>query len=1066
MIGQDRDRLESSTGSSRGGQWSRAGSDGPTGRSDRRNGRSDRATRLRILVEGIRARPASSVMLFIVATVAVGAAAIGPMFLQSADRSVFASTIAAAPPGEASISVISDGGVAKMARLRNASQRAVSLGNGLIASPVLSVTVGARFAAGSRAFGGQEFETEVLARTDICAHLDIVVGHCPDRSGQVLISKRSATASDEAIGSRVTLTPGHAQSTSSVTVVGLYEQPSSVDTAYWADNNVFAYGSSGPQGVVELDPFVSSLSTPLAMSDVTQPQLEAVLNWRRQASFDPPVVLESTAGKIQALLSSGYGLQGSTQLASIVSRAARDDDLMSSIALAMMLQLVLLTVLILYTLGRSIAMSRRPEAEFARRHGFPRSALIALAVGEPAVLVVAALPFGLLLAWGILELAGRSLFVSGTPASLNAWSFAAAFGAVAAGIFATMFAGYELWQRPRLSNDRRAGTPGAVVDAIAIALALAGLIALAAKGSLDGTRSDPLASLAPGLLALGAGVIGVRLATLLVRVAIRRSRDSVRVPWFLAVRQVGRRPSSLRQALALTLATAVVLFAVGTFFLASNNRSLVANFQTGSASVVRVTPPSGANFIAAVRRADPSGHEAMAVADYSSSSGNLLAVDSSRLPYVLSWPDGLTSRSAEELAKRLSPSVPPGVTFAGSELRLTLQTPNGTPPLELSTTVFDETYDSSETIDIGPVVSGLHDYTASLDGVCAGGCRLLAVDPEWYGQVTDDSGTVDMSLRAMSVDRANGPDPWVNVPFGGGEAKTWSVTPSGVHVSSSQRGEVAFAIPAGLLGIGGTVLSPVDLPRRIPAIVSGDLEQLDAGEAPGQLSVQGLDGNPLSVEPVAVVSTLPAVGADGAIVDLDLAQRAVTSNEVDTTFEVFMAPGADSRIIPRLRAQGFAIGSTTFASDRLGVLDHSGLSLVYDLVLIVSPVAALLAIGTVAFLIVTEGRRRRYEITSLELVGVPEKTVRRSLLIENAVVLAIALIVGAGVGFAAESLALGSLPEFVNGTAGIPVSTSVPLLSYFVTLLLLAITLGITAFATTRSVIREARRRRPDVVEG
>ena len=97
--------------------------------------------------------------------------------------------------------------------------------------------------------------------------------------------------------------------------------------------------------------------------------------------------------------------------------------------------------------------------------------------------------------------------------------------------------------------------------------------------------------------------------------------------------------------------------------------------------MVDVTPPPSLNFEDAVRRADPSGHEAMAAAYYSSSTGDMLAVDTSRLAAVAFWPSELSREPLSALARQLSPPIPKGVSFTGSELQLTLTVPQGTPSM-------------------------------------------------------------------------------------------------------------------------------------------------------------------------------------------------------------------------------------------------------------------------------------------------------------------------------------------------------------------------------------------------
>jgi putative ABC transport system permease protein len=1014
---------------------------------------SDRLIRARIFLSAIKSRRAAAAVLFTVAVLAIAAAAIGPMFMQSADTSVLTSTASAAIPGQSDLTIISNGGAVQLSKLSTAVRAADRLSDGLLSRTIYAVDVGSFFSE-----KGQGFGADVFARTDICEHLKIIRGACPTQMNGVAMSERSAVAAHLHVGSHVRIGAAHSPTTIDLTISAIYQPPPTVDNNYWKDNYYFVFGTgTGPS--TQLDPFIASFATALATSAMATPQLEADLAWRPGATLSGATALESTASKIKSLLFTHFDLASSSGLGSVLAAAHHDDDLMSAVVLALVLQLILLSLLILYTLGRSTILGRRQEADFARRHGFPRGALIALAIGEPASLIVAALPVGVLVAWLTLLALTRTVFVTGTPVSFSVLAIVCAAGACLAGVVAMAVASSELW-RSRSANSRQVKIIGLAVDAFALALALTGLLSLATKGSLNGVQANPLASLAPGLLALGAGVIGLRLAALAIGAIIRRTGESTRVAPFLALRQVGRRPSVLRQVLPLTTATVVLLFAVGSFFLAASNRSLIANVEVGSARVVDVNPPPGLNFEAAVRRADPTGHEAMAAAYYSSATGTLLAVDSSRFASVASWPPSLSSKSIAVLAKKLSPPVPSGVNFTGDELRLTLDVEKGSPAMELGVDFFDETYNDSEITNVAPVVAGLHTYDVALNGECTSSCRLTSLAPIWINPYAKYSRGVQIILRNVA-EHVGGH--WHTIAFGAGQRGTWDVQPRPAHVATTKGTccDVTFDLPPHILGFGGVQLIPVDLPAGLPAIVTKGSETFDPPTPPsGEISAEGLDGAPVTLQPVATVPTLPLIGQNGTLVDLSFAQRAILNPETYTTFQVWLTASASPKILQRLRADGVTIGPATRASTRLRELNHGGVALAYTVALLVSPIAALLAIGTMTFVIVSDGRRRRNEITSLSMTGVPTRTMRRALLYENAVVLGVALVVGTIVGFIADSLALSSLPQFSAGSGGVPLPTAVPITPFFCAVGALALLLAGAVELATRSILHGARSRR------
>jgi putative ABC transport system permease protein len=501
----------------------------------------------------------------------------------------------------------------------------------------------------------------------------------------------------------------------------------------------------------------------------------------------------------------------------------------------------------------------------------------------------------------------------------------------------------------------------------------------------------------------------------------------------------------------LAVATAVLLFAVSSFFLNSSNRSLIAHFDVGTAKVVDVTVPPGLNFEAAVRRADPTGHEAMAAAYYSSATGDMLAVDSSRLASVAFWPSGLSRKPLASLARQLSPSAPNGVSFSGSQLRLTLDVAAGTPSLELGVSLFDETYQTSQTIYVRPVATGIHSYFVSLTGVCFAQCRLTGLAPNWNNPYTSSHKDVRFAVDNVSVQRGGG---WHSVAFGEGQEGTWSAQPSSIGVTSSGS-SVVFDIPGQQLALSGLLLSPVDLPSAMPGVVTGLAERADAPPSPlpgGDIDID-LGGGLVTVHPVAVTSTLPSVGHAGVLVDLRLAQRAATSTQDYRTFQVWLAPGASPTILTRLRADGVAIGAATSTATRLDQLDHGGIALAYAVALIVTPIAGLLAIGSVAFVIISDGRRRRRETASLWMAGVPLRVVRRAHTLETTMILGSALVVGAVIGFVTDSLALSSLPQFVTGTGGLTISRSVPIVPFLCAVGIFGVLLAGAVEVSTRLVM-------------
>jgi hypothetical protein len=143
----------------------------------------------------------------------------------------------------------------------------------------------------------------------------------------------------------------------------------------------------------------------------------------------------------------------------------------------------------------------------------------------------------------------------------------------------------------------------------------------------------------------------------------------------------------------------------------------------------------------------------------------------------------------------------------------------------------------------------------------------------------------------------------------------------------------------------------------------------------------------------------------------------------------------------------------TSSASRLGALDHGGIALAYAVALLVTPITGLLAIGSVAFVIISDGRRRRRETASLWMAGVPLRLVRRAQTLEATIVLGSALVVGALIGYVTDSLALASLPQFLAGSGGLTVSHTVPIVPFACAVALFGVLLAAAVAVSTRLVM-------------
>jgi hypothetical protein len=171
-----------------------------------------------------------------------------------------------------------------------------------------------------------------------------------------------------------------------------------------------------------------------------------------------------------------------------------------------------------------------------------------------------------------------------------------------------------------------------------VALAVASVYQLIAGNTLTG-RSAGLALLAPGLVALAVGLLTIRVVAGAVR--RRTVRPARSVAGLVIWRQLARVPSALQRNVALALAVALAVFATQLGALSLRNRTARAEGIVGAATVAHVRVPAGQNLLQLVRKADPSGAAAMAVAERDAPSdgdvSRVVAVDTTRLARVAAW---------------------------------------------------------------------------------------------------------------------------------------------------------------------------------------------------------------------------------------------------------------------------------------------------------------------------------------------------------------------------------------------------------------------------------------------
>ena len=457
----------------------------------------------------------------LVAIAAIAAGTFGPIYLSEADHSVLLSTLRAAPPGDDGLTLIPSGSANALDRLGrdiDAVPRGPG-GSAYFAAPIVTADIGVT--AATSPTSKLAYQSDLVSRTGVCRHLSFTSGGCPLSTGSVAMSTRSATEMGLHTGEVMTVFPPRRAPSVELRVSGIF-RPGTVRAPFWWGNNFFPFGQGSPR-LPLIDDLFASQQTVLAAS----PPREVFLMAQR------PLVTEAlTPGNVAAFESALSGFDGrsrtlfgvgaSSQLPSLLGRAAQVEHTTGTIVVVVDIQLVLLSLLVLYFVAARTAEAREPDVRLAELRGFSPSDAASVALLEPVVVLGAAVPVGIVGAWLGAEIASPHLFVAGVAPAVGPLAVGAALLSFVAGVMATVLGARQLILRPTTARHSVRGATGAalVLDAVAVTVAVVAFVEVAAAGVSNGSHTDPLAAFAPGLLAFGIGVVAARFVPLLSRLAI------------------------------------------------------------------------------------------------------------------------------------------------------------------------------------------------------------------------------------------------------------------------------------------------------------------------------------------------------------------------------------------------------------------------------------------------------------------------------------------------------------------------------------------------------------------
>ena len=920
----------------------------------------------------------------------------------------------------------------------------------------------------------------LATRSGQCRHLIIVSGRCPSATNDLLVPQEALTGAPRwRLGQPLTLRQRLTDPINGITdgalvatgrIVGTY-RPRDFTEAYWFDQPYFQ-STLGP-GVrsalaVGLDAIFTVPATFVPKPPASGPQEPTGI----QKQVDVDVPLEATAvrladvGRLRhdvATVDHAFPRTSDsldtptmrTSLPQVLDKAARDKRQVQTATLVVVLELSALSLLVLFQVVGGAVEARGDEIALAKLRGLRPWRTVVFALGEPIALLAVAAPLGFLTALGVTHLLASGALVGGTPVAITGatgWALLAAFagGALAAVLAAGRTVTRPVLEQWRNTSPARHGARWLVaLDLVLAALAVATVVALRTG---DASSPRPVFLLAPGLLVFAVALVGVRLLPRLAALGLGPTRASGRIAAFLALRQTVRRPGGLRLAVLLAVSVGLATFAICGEAVAAANRSARAQTEIGTAQRVTVQFASDHDPQTAVQRADPRGDWATAAATWSPDGGpadgstvigTMLGVQPDRLAATSYAVRGQVS--PRQLARDITAAdVVPRATFRGTRLVVDLQTTalaGDRPTLEARVRHGNALPVS---VPLGTLAANRTSYAGPVD--CAAGCSLagFVIDLTIDAQPTVTGSVLLRSVRtgdgaAIPGLQLHSGRAWRSAAVGDGAG----VTPAGAAAGL----RVAFRSVAG----GSPVLSYADTPTALPIVAAPKAVTTTAATG----GVYDYTGTEAAYRVVRRASPLPVVLDHGVVADLDYLRVRLPNFDKESLWQVWIGPHAPADALARLQRDGLLVQHVTTESARVDQLGRQGPALGLLLLLVCAIAAAVLAVGGTAITLLADARRRMFEMAALRVVGVPQRTLRRSAVAEQALLLGAALVLGLPSGYAAAALVLPVVPEFSDPTP-VALRYDPPVLLALLCALGFTVLLWVTALIAGRALARAA----------
>ena len=925
-----------------------------------------------VILQALRAAGGRTAVLVLLGALPVAAAVAGPAYVAAAQRSIVASQVAAAAPGETVLS------------LRRVDNDAAAqgdtferLGGAAFHTPGFEPVFGTAFEVAPPTV---DLAWRLSYRDRVCAHVSFDAGRCPTGRGEIMLGFRSAEVMRAGVGDAIAFRQaefapagGGTELTRvgdpvTLSVVGIY-RPVDPTAAYWGSSSPFPPGlltnpelASELAGTVGTEPVYGSRATArLFALQVPEAQSYDLVADPRQLTADRvdrhPAELDRLGDQAEKL---GADLVPGTE--PLMTRIEASRSAVRSLVPWLALSVVPLCWFVIVIAAAAGADARRTELGQLALRGMPAPHRWWLAAGPDVLALLAGAPLGFV--------AGQVAGALAVPGSRLVWGLAGEhwrYGlvALAGALLAATLAARGLVAARAIDLLRRVTRQGGAwrsATAETTVVALAAVAVFEARTEAGPVRGG-LAILAPVLLMVAGALLAARLLGPAARRAGTRALRTGQLARALAGIELSRRPAPRRAATLAALGVALLCFAVLAVDHAGAARAGRAGIELGADRVLTVNQLTGGALRAAVRSADPEGRWAMAVVSVPATGSGpaTVAADSDRLDAV-AWPGSLPPG----MAAKLRPAQSPSLTLAGNRIRVDATVTArgsrlaGDPELRA---VVQAVGEAERTVPLGPLRGGRVTYEAGLPR-CEPACRLIAVEVESL------QSAVTLTVHEISQ---TSPDRVVADASVLGDAERWrgatedGQQPSAPTLTPTPDGVAVHLGPM----LQGQRLAVADTPAVLPVFTTTSVTPRETGTgwavaSPGRPT-------PAPATSVASLPTLPGVGATGMLVDLEYLDRAAPMGPGGRP-QVWLAADAPPDALGRLSRAGITALTDTSAAGRARLADRDGAALAGRYGLVTAGFAILLVLLGLGLIAATETRDRALRTRALRVQGLPAAT--------------------------------------------------------------------------------------------